>query len=67
MVPEIITGSVSRSEKLIDGEQACLDHQRVERRFRQEDIDAASRGPHLLVVGGDHLIEGDLAWPGSST
>ena len=43
-------------EVLVDGEQAGLEHQRVERGLRQQDVDARlDQRRHLLVVRLDHL------------
>ncbi len=48
-------------EILVDGEEARLHHQRVERRFGQEDVHAAfHQGADLLRVDGDHLVKGDV-------
>ena len=52
-------------EELVDGEQARLHDQRVERRLGQQDVDAAGdQGADLLVVAGDHLVEGRVAAAG---
>ena len=45
-------------EELLDGEERGLQVQRVERRLRQQDVDAAvDQAARLLVVGVDELVE----------
>ena len=51
-------------EDLADREQAGLHIERVERRLRQQQVDAAvEQSANLLGVRGDHLIEIDGAMP----
>ena len=52
-------------EELIDGEQAGLHHQRVERRLAQQQVDAPlDQRVDLFVVGGHHLVERGAAVAG---
>ena len=49
-------------EVVVDGEQAGLQHQRVEGRFAQQNVDAPlDQRVDLLAVGGHHLVEGGAA------
>ena len=50
------------AKHLINRKQAGLEHQRVKRRFRQQEIDAPfEQRHHLLLVVFHHLIVGDIA------
>ena len=54
---EVVIGEV-----LLDGEDRGLEVQRVERRLREEDVDAAvDEAAHLLVIGIDELVEAHAA------
>ncbi len=67
MVNEAITGSriAVVVEVLLDGEQAGLEHERVEGRLGQQNIDAAfDQRIDLLVVRLDHLVERGVAVAG---
>ena len=52
-------------EEAVDGGQAGLHHECVERRLGEQDVDAAGdQAANLLVVGGFQLVESDVAATG---